>query len=94
MHIKRFLFTALVLFALVGLASAEQVCTESEYKGRTIQKCRDTGSPGCCFLPGTATHRITITSISRKLTHWEITVAIAAPAAPMGEKPSFPKISM
>ena len=46
MHIKRFLFTALVLFALVGLASAEQVCTESEYKGRTIQKCRDTGSPG------------------------------------------------
>ena len=46
MHIKRFLFTALVLFALVGLASAEQVCTESEYKGRTIQQCRDTGSPG------------------------------------------------
>ena len=46
MHIKRFLFTALVLFTLVGLASAEQVCTESEYKGRTIKKCRDTGSSG------------------------------------------------
>ena len=46
MHIKRFLFTALALFPLVGLASAEQGCTESEYKGRTIQKCRDTGSPG------------------------------------------------
>ncbi|MGM9985218.1 MAG: fibrobacter succinogenes major paralogous domain-containing protein [Fibrobacter intestinalis] len=46
MHIKRYLFTAFALFTLVGLASAEQVCTESEYKGRTIKKCRDTGSSG------------------------------------------------
>ncbi|WP_308605202.1 fibrobacter succinogenes major paralogous domain-containing protein [uncultured Fibrobacter sp.] len=46
MHIKRYLFTAFALFTLVGLASAEQVCTESEYKGRTIKKCRDTGAPG------------------------------------------------
>ncbi len=43
---KQAIFTILLIFALVGLASAEQVCTESEYKGRTIQKCRDTGSPG------------------------------------------------
>lgn len=44
MRIKRYLFTAFALFTLVGLASAEQVCTESEYKGRTIKKCRDTGA--------------------------------------------------
>lgn len=43
---KQAIFPILLIFALVGLASAEQVCTESEYKGRTIKKCRDTGTPG------------------------------------------------
>ena len=32
-----------------------------------------------------------IRSISRKLAHWEITVANAAPRTPMGEIPSLPK---
>ena len=49
MHIKRYLFTVLALSAFVSLASAEQVCTESEYKGRSIKKCYDTGTPSARF---------------------------------------------
>lgn len=46
MHIKRYLFAAFALFALVGIAFAEQVCTESECKGRIIKKCRERPCPG------------------------------------------------